>query len=83
MNIVKHMEAAFLVVLSVAGAASVAVDAIPEAQARVAPAGAALSQAAQPAAAAMPMAVVHVSAKRMTAAEKQASLARERAGRPI
>lgn len=86
MNIVKHMEAAFLVVVSVAGAASVAVDAIPAAQARVAPAAVAVAQparAAQSYSAAQPMAVVHVSAKRMSAAEKQASLARERAGQPI
>jgi hypothetical protein len=74
MNVLKHMEAAFLFSLSVAGAASVAIDAIPPAQASV-PVQA--EAAAQPS-----MQVVHISAKRMTAAEKRQSLQAERAGSP-
>jgi hypothetical protein len=72
MNVLKHMEAAFLVSLSVAGAASLAVDAIPPAQASV-PVRAQVE--VQPS-----MPVVHVSAKRMTEAEKRQSLEAERAG---
>jgi hypothetical protein len=74
MNVLKHMEAAFLFSLSVAGAASVAIDAIPLAQASV-PVRA--EAAAQPS-----MQVVHVTAKRMTAAEKRQSLQAERGGSP-
>jgi len=73
MNIIKNMEAAFLFSLSVAGAASVALEAIPPAQAHVAP------QVASSIATPTSMAVVKVSAKRMTAVEKQQSLALERA----
>ena len=67
MNVIKHMEAAFLVALSLAGAASVAVDTANPAQA---------SPAAFATTAGVP--VVHVSAKRLTAAEKQQLLALER-----
>jgi hypothetical protein len=74
MNLIKHMEAAFLFTLSVAGAASVAIDAMPVAQAQV-PVRA-HNSVATPAS----MAVVTVSAKRMTPAEKQQSLQAERAG---
>jgi hypothetical protein len=74
MNVLKHMEAAFLFSLSVAGLASVAVDAIPPAQA-TAPVQAQLQ--IQP-----NVPVVHVSAKRMTEAEKRQSLQTERAGSP-
>ena len=70
MNVLKHMEAAFLFSLSVAGVASVAVDAIPPAQASV---PARVEAAAQP-----NMPVIHVTAKRMTAAEKLQSLQAER-----
>jgi hypothetical protein len=73
MNILRNMEAAFLVSLCVAGAASIAIDAIPPAQAHV-PVAVAKSVATP-----SDMAVVRVSAKRMTAAEKQQSLALERA----
>jgi len=73
MNLVKNMEAAFLFTLSVAGVASIAIDAIPPAQAKV-PARAATTLAVSP-----DIPVVMVSAKRMTAAEKQQSLAQERA----
>ena len=76
MNIIRNMEAAFLFSLSVAGSASVALEAIPPAQAHVAvPAAAQAVSIATPTS----MAVVKVSAKRMTAAEKQQSLALERA----
>jgi hypothetical protein len=74
MNVLKHMEAAFLFSLSLAGVASVAVDAIPPAQAN-APVQAQLQ--IQP-----NVPVVHVSAKRMTEAEKRQSLQAERAGSP-
>lgn len=72
MNVLKHMEAAFLFSLSVAGVASVAADAIPPAQASV---PAAVAVAVQP-----DIPVVHVSAKRLSDAEKRASLLAERAG---
>ena len=73
MNIIKHMEAAFVVSLAVAGLAAVAVDSIPAAQAH----GQAQMQAG--AAAVQPgIPVVHVTAKRMTAVEKLQSLALER-----
>jgi hypothetical protein len=75
MNVLKHMEAAFLFSLSVTGVASVAVDAIPPAQASV---PARIEVAVQP-----DMPIVHVSAKRMTEAEKRASLQAERAGSRI
>lgn len=75
MNVLKHMEAAFLFSLSVAGVASVAVEAIPPAQASI---PARVEVAVQP-----DMPTVHVSAKRMTEAEKRASLQAERAGSKI
>lgn len=75
MNVLKHMEAAFLFSLSVAGVASVAVDAIPPAQASV---PAQVQLAVQP-----NIPVVHVSARRMSDAEKRASLQAERAGSRI
>jgi hypothetical protein len=78
MNILKHMEAAFLLSLSVAGVASVALDAIAPAQATVpVQSQAAVQPAVQPG-----IQTVHVTAKRMTEAEKRQSLALERAGSP-
>jgi hypothetical protein len=74
MNVLKHMEAAFLFSLSVAGVASVAFDAISPAQATV---PAQVQAAVQP-----NMPTVHVSAKRMSEVEKRASLQAERAGSP-
>ena len=65
MNVIKHMEAAFLFSLSVAGVASVLVDSIPSAQAHVIPTTT-VSVASH---AGMP--VVTVTAKRLSAAEKQ------------
>lgn len=74
MNVIKHMEAAFVVALSVAGLAAVAVDAIPDAQARVpAPAVAAAIQPGIP--------VVHVTAKRLSPVQKLQALALERFGK--
>lgn len=72
MNVLKHMEAAFLFSLGVAGVGSLAIDAIPPAEASV-PVRAQVE--VQPG-----MPVVHVSAKRMTEAEKRQSLEAERAG---
>ena len=74
MNALKHMEAAFLFSLSVAGVASVAVDAIPPAQAKATVQAQAEIQPTMP--------IVHISAKRMTEAEKRQSLQAERAGSP-
>jgi hypothetical protein len=71
MNIVKHMEAAFVVALGLAGSATYLIDALPEAQAH--------PQTAATIATPANMAVVTVSAKRMSAAEKQQSLEAERA----
>lgn len=76
MNLIKNMEAAFLFSLSVAGVASVAIDALPPAQAHTV----SESQAANNAVVQPGVPVVRVSAKRMSAAEKQQSLAQERAG---
>lgn len=67
MNVIKHMEAAFLVALSLAGVASVAADSVKPAQA-TAPVYA--TSAGIP--------VVHVTAKRLTPVEKQQMLALER-----
>lgn len=73
MNVIKHMEAAFLFSLSVAGVASVLADAVPPAQAQ--PVSSAVSIAST---AAMP--VVHVTAKRLSAVEKQRLAAEEARG---
>lgn len=69
MNILKHMEAVFLVTLSLAGVAIVTADMLPEAQAKVSYAASSAAPAAMP--------VVVVRAKRMTDAEKQQSLLEE------
>lgn len=73
MNILKNMEAIFLVSLAIAGPASVVLDVLPQANAR---------RAAEAAVAAVPqpMPVVVVSARRMTEAEKRQSLADEARG---
>jgi hypothetical protein len=67
MNVIKHMEAAFVVALGLAAAGSVALDSVKPAQA---------STPAYATTAGIP--VVHVTAKRLTAAEKQQLLALER-----
>jgi hypothetical protein len=72
MNVIKHMEAAFIVSLAIAGFGSVAVNAVPQAEASV-PAVAENSIATP-----TTVAVVKVSAKRLSASEKQQLLAQER-----
>ena len=67
MNVIKHMEAAFAVALGLAFVSTVAIDRLQSAQA-AAPAFA--TTAGIP--------VVHVTAKRLTPAEKQQMLALER-----
>ncbi|MCS0584318.1 hypothetical protein NX784_22260 [Massilia pinisoli] len=67
MNVIKHMEAAFLVALSLAAVSSVAVDRMQPAQATT-----------QALATTAGIPVVHVTAKRLTPAEKQQMLALER-----
>ena len=74
MNVIKHMEAAFLFALSVAGVGSVLVDSMPQAQAHVlAPAATRVVVGTN--AANIP--VVTVTAKRMSVLEKQRSLAED------
>ncbi|MCA1245782.1 hypothetical protein LE190_10160 [Massilia oculi] len=67
MNIIKHMEAVFVVAMGLAVSGSYLIDAIPEARAR--------SYSADPAMVANGdrIAVVKVTAKRLSAAEKQAA----------
>jgi hypothetical protein len=67
MNIAKHMEAVFVAALVFAGSASFVADTLPAAQARTqTPVASSIGTASH-------MAVVVVSAKRMTDAEKLAS----------
>ena len=70
MNILKHMEAVFVATVALTVSGSYLIDTLPEAHAKPM-----LS-----ASAAIP--VVVVSAKRMSAQEKQQSLQAERAGKP-
>ena len=70
MNVIKHMEAAFIMSLGLACAAIVATEVLPQAQA----AHAASASVATP----EKLAVVVVPAKRMSAQEKQRSLIEER-----
>ena len=67
MNVMKHMEAIFVVAISLAVSGSYLLDAIPEAQARP------YSPDAAQVASGDKVAVVTVSAKRLSDAEKQAS----------
>lgn len=69
MNILKNMEAVFLVSLAIAGPASVVIDALPEANATRTPSAAVATQQSIP--------VVVVSARRMTDEEKRLSLEEE------
>jgi hypothetical protein len=73
MNIIKNMEAVFVAALAFAGSASYLAEALPQAQAH--------SHAALASSIATPtkLAVVTITAHRMTAAEKAASLQAERA----
>lgn len=66
MNILKNMEAVFLVSLAIAAPASVVIDTLPEANATRMPARAVATQQAIP--------VVVVSARRTTEEEKRQSL---------
>lgn len=69
MNILKNMEAIFLVSLAIAGPASVVIDALPDANATRTRTAATATQQAIP--------VVVVSARRMTEEEKRQSLEEE------
>lgn len=69
MNILKNMEAVFLVTLAIAGPASVVIDTLPKAYAARTAAIAAPTQQAIP--------VVVVKGRRMTDAEKRQSLNEE------
>jgi hypothetical protein len=71
MNIARHMEAIFVAALAFAGPASYRGENLPQAQA---PAAAPVASSATPEA----MPVVTVTAKRMSAAEKAASLRAEK-----
>lgn len=75
MNIAKHMEAVFVTALVFAGSLSYAVESLPEARAQ------ALPPAAHSVDAQSSMPVVTIHAKRMSAAEKAASLRAEQAAR--
>ena len=70
MNTMKHMEAVFVVAMSLAVSGSYLLDAIPEAQARSYGADTAMVSSGDK------VAVVTVSAKRLSAEEKQAAGAR-------
>lgn len=72
MNILKHMEAVFVVTVAILGSAALVTERLPEANARayLAPAASVTAEA--------PMTVVHVTAKRMTEEQKRVSLEQER-----
>ncbi len=70
MNVMKHMEAVFVVAMSLAVSGSYLLDAIPEAQARNYSADSAMVGSTDK------IAVVKVTAKRLTAEEKLADGAR-------
>ena len=71
MNIIKNMEAIFVVTLGLAGSATYLLDTLPQAQAKAPVLSASVATPTK-------LAVVTVSAKRMSAAEKQQSLQDER-----
>jgi hypothetical protein len=70
-NILKHMEAGFVVTVAILGSAAFVTERLPDATARPYPAQASVVAEA-------PMAVVYVTAKRMTPEEKRQSLLQER-----
>ena len=70
MNVMKHMEAVFVVAMSLVVSGSYLLDTIPEAQARNYSADTAMVASGDK------MAVVTVSAKRLSSEEKQAAGAR-------
>lgn len=74
MNVIKHMEAAFLFSLSVAGVASVMLDSIPAAQAHP------MQTTTVSVASNAGIPVVKVTAHRLSAAEKQRLFAEEARG---
>jgi hypothetical protein len=71
-NILKHMEAVFVVTVAILGSAAFVTERLPEANAQPysAPAASAIAVA--------PITVVHVTAKRMTPEQKRLSLEQER-----
>ncbi|HZV65074.1 MAG TPA: hypothetical protein VFG03_09230 [Telluria sp.] len=71
MSLIKNMEAVFVVTLGLACSAAYMLDTLPAAQAQSAAVNASVGTPTQ-------MAVVTVSAKRMSVAEKQQSLQEER-----
>jgi hypothetical protein len=73
MNVIKHMEAAFLFTLSLAFGASVVTDGIPSAQAHAVTQVSATTTASN-------IPVVHVTAKRMSTVQKLRSLAEDLRG---
>jgi hypothetical protein len=72
-NILKHMEAVFVVTVAFLGSAAFVTERVPEANARPYPAPAASATAAE-----APLPTVYVTAKRMTPDEKRRSLEQER-----
>jgi hypothetical protein len=72
-NILKHMEAVFVVTVAILGSAVFVSEGQPEAYARPYSAPAVSAPAAD-----APMATVYVTAKRMTPEEKRVSLEQER-----
>ena len=71
MNVLKHMETVFVVALATASAASIAVEGIHPAETK-------LPVIATNTVVPANLAVVHVTARRLSAAEKRASLDAER-----
>jgi hypothetical protein len=72
-NILKHMEAAFVVTVAILGSAAFVTESVPEANARPY-----LAPAESLASADAPIATVYVTAKRMTPEQKRMSLEQER-----
>jgi hypothetical protein len=70
-NILKHMEAIFVVTVAVLGSAAVITERLPEANARPYSAPAAVTSEA-------PLTTVYITAKRMTPEQKRVSLEQER-----
>jgi hypothetical protein len=72
-NILKHMEAVFVVTVAILGSAAFVAESVPDANARPYSAAAASAPAAD-----APIATVYVTAKRMTPEQKRLSLEQER-----
>jgi hypothetical protein len=71
-NVLKHMEAVFVVTVAIFGAGALVTESLPEANARP------YSAPAAGIAAEAPMTVVYVTAKRLTPEQKRLSLEQER-----